>query len=86
MAQFRGVLQGNRGMASRVGHKSTGLMAAVDGWNGGVCVVAQHNDAMGDYFEVYATGGSNRQHADVYIGTVGNNGEWKPKCVTGDDE
>lgn len=85
MAQFRGTLQGNRGMASRLGHKSTGLIATVDGWHGGVSVVAQHNDAMGDYFEVYATGGSSRQHADVYIGTVDSNGKWKP-AANGSDE
>ena len=77
MAQFRGVLQGNRGEASRLGHKSTGLVAIVNGWKGGVRVVAQWDEEAGDTFDVYATGGSENHYGAGYIGTVDADGNWR---------
>jgi hypothetical protein len=38
MAQFRGVIAGQRGEASRLGSKSSGLTVHCNGWNGGVTV------------------------------------------------
>lgn len=62
MAQFRGTLEGQRGMASRLGSKSTGLVVTCNGWNAGVRVIASHDDATGrDRFTVIRTGGSNNR-------------------------
>jgi hypothetical protein len=56
MARFRGIVQGNRGGASRLGtHR---LMAEANGWNFGIQVrVSAAGNS--DRFEVYKTGGSN---------------------------
>lgn len=61
MAQFRAVIQGQRGHASRLGSKNSGISASVNGWTAGVDVVAVHV-AGKDVFRVYRTGGSG--HAD----------------------
>lgn len=58
MANFRGTLKGQRGEASRLGSKKTGLVATVNGWNIGVHIEADH-DKQGDLIRVYSTGGSN---------------------------
>lgn len=58
MAQFRAVIQGQRGQASRLGSKKSGASAVVNGWRVGVRVNAYH-EAGRDVIEVYATGGSN---------------------------
>lgn len=60
MAQFRATIKGQRGEASRLGSKSSGLRAEVNGWNVGVVVIAQHDYETGkDKLVVYRTGGSN---------------------------
>jgi hypothetical protein len=70
MAQFRAVVKGQRGEASRLGSKSSGIRADVDGWNSGVTVHAGvHSDGQ-DVFRIYATGGSNAAQRDEFIGTV----------------
>jgi len=38
MAQYRAVIKGSRGEASRLGHKSSGIRAEVNGWNLGILV------------------------------------------------
>lgn len=58
MAQFRAVIEGNRGPTSRLGSKQSGMTAHVDGWYSGVTVKASHIDGQ-DVFTIYATGGSN---------------------------
>jgi len=58
MARFRGLIQGGRGEASRLGHKTTGLRVEADGWNAGVKVHAYVDENDRDVFEVYETGGS----------------------------
>ena len=42
MAQYRAIIKGNRGEASRLGSKSSGLEARVNGWDLGVYVEVQH--------------------------------------------
>lgn len=60
MAQFRAMIQGQRGEASRLGSKKSGLRAYVNGWNKGVSVYLQYDEKTGqDVVEVYKTGGSN---------------------------
>lgn len=58
MAQFRGTVSGQRGEASRLGSKNSGLTVTANGWNAGVTVRARVNDEGCDVFDVYATGGS----------------------------
>ena len=57
MARFRGTVQGNRGTASRLGHKV--LDSSTNGWDCGVTVEADGNLPDADVFRVYLTGGSN---------------------------
>lgn len=69
MAQFRGVLSGGRGTASRLGHKTSGLTADVNGWRSGVTVVARYNEALDrDEFTIYATTGSSGGGQSFTIG------------------
>jgi hypothetical protein len=58
MAQFRATVQGQRGEASRLGSKSSGLVVRANGWNIGVKVIAAHHNGK-DVFRVVKTGGSN---------------------------
>lgn len=58
MARFRGTIQGNRGEASRLGTKGSGLGVTCNGWNGGVSVYADVNTKDEDVFYIYATAGS----------------------------
>lgn len=69
MAQFYAEIQGNRGSASRMGSKDSGMTAHVRGWDAGVRVVAKHEDGL-DVFYVYATGGSHAAHSDRLIARV----------------
>lgn len=57
MAHFRAEIRGGRGSASRLGHKTSGIMATVNGWTAGVEVHADHRDGK-DVFRVFRTGGS----------------------------
>ena len=43
MAQFRGTIQGGRGEASRLGHKSSGLTLQANGWDIGAEVSLRWN-------------------------------------------
>ena len=63
MAQFRATIQGNRGEASRLGTKNSGLDVTVNGWNVGVSVTARYNSETGnDEIRVFVTKGSNGGH------------------------
>ena len=75
MAQFRGTLQDGKGSGvSKLGHKPSGLVANLNGWHGGVCVVARWDEEYGDSFDIYSTGGSDPRAENKYIGTVGEDG------------
>lgn len=58
MAQFRAIIQGQKGAVSRLGNKKSGINATVNGWNLGIMVRAYHVDGR-DFFEICRTGGSN---------------------------
>lgn len=64
MAQFRATIKGQRGQASRLGGKASGMVATVNGWHKGVRVEAIHENGE-DFFRVYATTGSS------------NTGDWR---------
>ena len=59
MAQFRAVIQGQRGKASRLGSKSSGISAEVNGWDSGISVHGYYSeeDKM-DKFEVVLNEGN----------------------------
>lgn len=44
MAQYRGTIQGSRGEASRLGHKSSGLILHANGWDIGAEVSLRWNE------------------------------------------
>ena len=59
MAQFRATIQGQRGVASRLGSKKSGLEVTANGWGVGVRVSVRHSEETGqDIFCVYKTQGS----------------------------
>lgn len=58
MAQFRGTIYSGKGETSRLGHRATGMQVVLNGWHGGVSVVAQHVNGK-DVFSVFKTGGAN---------------------------
>ena len=59
MAHFRATIQGGRGSASRLGHKTSGIKTDCNGWRSGVSVTGNVDAAGRDCFEVYMNGGSN---------------------------
>jgi len=60
MAQYRASVQGQRGGASRLGGKSSGISASVHGWHLGVNVSAHYNESTDcDVIAVAINGGSN---------------------------
>ncbi len=58
MAQFYGDVQGNRGQATRMGTKGSGMSAHIRGWNVGVRVELSHEGGV-DVVRVFRTAGSN---------------------------
>jgi len=58
MAQFYAEIKGNRGKASRMGTKSSGMWAHIRGWDIGVSVSCFHKNGK-DHIVVWKTGGSN---------------------------
>jgi len=48
MAHFYGTLQGGRGEASRLGHKSSGLRVCAASWQGSVRVYLEHDEKTGE--------------------------------------
>lgn len=69
MTQFRATIEGQRGEASRLGSKSRGIIATVNGWDSGVRVEANHSNGE-DVFTIFATSGSNDRTGPEMLGTV----------------
>ena len=44
MAQFRGIVEGSRGQASRTGDKKSGLMVIASSWKGQIRVLLSHDE------------------------------------------
>lgn len=60
MAHFRGWVKGMRGLVSRLGAKTSGIVAQISGWNCGVNVRGYHRAQDNkDVFIVTRTDGSN---------------------------
>ncbi len=59
MAQYRATIQGQRQSVSRLGGKSSGITARINGWHLGVAVNGRYDEKTDcDVFDVDVTGGS----------------------------
>lgn len=68
MAQFRATIKGQRGEASRLGSKNSGLSTTTDGWNIGASAWLHHEAGdKEDVLEIGITGGSHDREAMVTI-------------------
>lgn len=71
MAQFRGTLIGNRGPASRLGTKKSGLTGSFNGWSVGLRLSAERDaNDKADIVFATLTGGSdghNDKLPEIYI-------------------
>ena len=79
MSQFYAEIQGGRGIASRQGHKNSGIWGHIRGWHSGVHV-SGHFDEEGeqDVFNVSVTSGSGFRGVHKYIGCVKLNEDGEP--------
>jgi len=70
MAQFYGDIQGNRGQATRMGTKKTGLDGHIRGWNIGARVWMSYNEqTKEDECTIDLTAGSHRSGQTKRLGT-----------------
>lgn len=69
MSRFYASIQGGRGMATRMGHKSSGITGHIRGWLTGIEVNGRVDDNDNDVFDVYLTRGSNGYGSSKFIGT-----------------
>ncbi len=69
MAHFRGTARGGTTTASRLGHKTTGMVTECNGWDSGIRAEASFRAGIGDCIIVYATGGSNSSRG-VRLGSL----------------
>lgn len=76
MAQFYAQIQGNRGMASRMGGKESGIWGHIRGWTVGAKVECHYDEETDtDVVKVYATKGSSGNGQETLIATIYENGE-----------
>lgn len=68
MAHFYASIQGNRGEATRIGTKNSGIEGHIRGWNIGAEVRCHVNAKGQDVVEIWLTGGSNRIDSARYLG------------------
>lgn len=77
MAQFRGTVEGNRGEASRLGHKTSGLVTECNAWDIGIKCQAHHRNGE-DVIEIMVNGGSRTgrdRGGSVILGWVDSSGK-----------
>ena len=67
MAQFYGSVVGNRGEASRMGSRESGISGHIRGWGIGASVRCFEENGR-DVVEVYATSGSNGREQPKLLG------------------
>ena len=72
MAQFYGSIQGNRGEATRMGTKSSGIEGHIRGWDIGARVHCHVNDKGQDVVSVSITKGSNGYGRGLCLGSFVN--------------
>jgi hypothetical protein len=70
MAQFYADIQGNRGVATRMGTKASGISGHVRGWNVGCRVWCYHDNEEGvDKVSIQLTSGSKGYKSPKCLGT-----------------
>ena len=69
MSHFYGAVQGGRGIATRCGHKTTGINAFAQGHEAGIRIEASH-DGNQDIFRVYLTGGRYGMDKVTHFATI----------------
>jgi hypothetical protein len=75
MAQFRATIQGNRGEASRLGSKDSGINSSTNGWDIGGDVTIRYEPGQDrDVVRMFLTGGSNHGHCHELIKADDRNG------------
>jgi hypothetical protein len=86
MARFRGTVVGNRSVASRLGHATSGLEVTANGWNFGVRVELVADDKNErDVAHIFLTGGSNGGR-ETYLGEFDkNSAQTSPPRIDGTD-
>jgi hypothetical protein len=83
MARFKGTVQGSRGEASRLGHKTTGLIATLNGWDVGIEIQASVNNADEDVFHIYRTSGSNNSSRKTLLCELNTNASKLNDLISG---
>ena len=68
MAHFYADIQGNRGEATRMGTKSSGMQGHIRGWNIGASVECGVDSKDRDYVDVCVTTGSNGGGSNLFLG------------------
>lgn len=66
MSQFYASIEGNKGEATRMGTKESGIAGHIRGWNIGCYVSIEHVEGK-DKVTVFKTGGSKRNKTDELI-------------------
>ena len=74
MSRFYAEIKGNRGSASRMGFKDSGMWSHTRGWHTGVVVQCSVDENDEDVIEVYATGGSGASITQRLIATIYQDG------------
>ena len=69
MARFRGIIEGQRGPASRLGRAKSGLIVKCNSWHSGVTVDTWVDEDDRDVFDIYVTDGSGG-NGKTYIGRL----------------
>jgi len=69
MAHFYGSIQGNRGEATRMGTKDSGISAHIRGWDIGAKVVCFVDFEGRDCVTLLVSGGTNASKKDINLGT-----------------
>lgn len=77
MGHFYGTVRGNRGEASRMGSKLSGMYAHIRGWTIGVAVELHHDAAKDiDVVQVFKTSGSHNMQGRKLIATFSSKDPW----------
>lgn len=69
MAQFYAEIQGNRGEATRMGTKNSGMYCHTRGWHNGVKVLSNHYNGE-DEHQIFLTSGSTANKLDIFLGVL----------------
>jgi hypothetical protein len=76
VSHFYGTCQGGRSIATRCGHKTTGIVTNAASWSGAVTVNIEHVDGEDIATVCLAPWSGNGVHKLLYRGPVG---EYKPE-------